>query len=91
MKIPIFRGLGIEDLDQFWFVADVVWKSQHITDDDLKKVKMVTTLQDTALRWCIKYSSSHSNATLDETKTMLNNEFKNPNSLAQSLTKVKEI
>jgi len=49
MKITILRGLGIDDPQQLWFVVDAVWKSQHITDDDLNKVQLVTTLQDRAL------------------------------------------
>ena len=43
MKIPIFIGMGKEDPEQFWFVADSVWKSQQVTNDDLKKVQLVTT------------------------------------------------
>ena len=27
MKMPIFKGLGTKNPEQFWFVADVVWNS----------------------------------------------------------------
>ena len=91
MKMPIFKGLGIEDLEQFWFVANVVWKSQQITDEDLKKAQLVTTLQDRALSWYIKYCTRHPYATLKDTKDAMNNEFKKPKSQAQSVTEVKEI
>lgn len=49
MKMPIFRAMGIEDPKKVWFVVDVVWKSQQVIDDGLKKAQLVTTLQDRAL------------------------------------------
>lgn len=38
MKMLIFEGFGKKHPKQFCFVANVVRKSQQITDDDLKKV-----------------------------------------------------
>ena len=89
MKMPILKGLGTEDPNQFWFFADVVWKSQQITDDDLKKVQLVTGLQDKALGWYIKYSMTHPIVSLKYTKDALNNEFRKPKSQAQFVTEVK--
>lgn len=91
MKMPIFKGLSTKDPEQFWFVADVVWKSQNITNDDLKKAQLVTTLQDRVLRWYIKYSMTHAIATLKDTKDALNNEFNKRKSQSQFITGVKEI
>ena len=28
LKLPTFKGLGDEDMDRFWFVADSVWIAQ---------------------------------------------------------------
>ena len=91
MKMPIFMVLGTKDLDQFWFVADVVWKSQEITDDDMKKAQLVTTLQVRAHIWYIKYNMTHPAASLNDTKDALNNEFRKPKSQAQYVIEVKEI
>lgn len=67
-KTTIFNGLGTEDPDQFWFVADVVWKSQQIIYDDMKKEHLVTALQDRAERWHINYSMIHPADSLKDTK-----------------------
>jgi len=60
-------------------------------DDDLKKVQLVITLQDKALRWYIKYSTTHLAVKLKATKDALNNDFKKPKSQAQFVTEFKEI
>jgi len=44
MKMPIFKGVGREVPEQFWFVAYVMWIAQQITDDHLNKVQLVTVL-----------------------------------------------
>lgn len=86
MKMFVFKGLGTKDLEQFWFIVDVVWKAQNITKENMKKVQLVTTLQDKALSWYIKFFSGKLNATMLETQQVLNNEFKKPKSQAVSVT-----
>ena len=44
IKLPIFRGVGNEDLDQFWFVVRAVWEAQGVTDENIKKATLVNTL-----------------------------------------------
>lgn len=80
MKMVIFKGVGSEDLEKLWFVADVVWIVQQITDDNIKKAQLVTTLQDKVLTWYIKYCEDHPVTTLEDTHQALNREFKNPKS-----------
>jgi len=48
----------------------------------MKKEKLVTTLQDRALSWYIKYSTNHPTASLKDTKDALKNEFRKPKSQA---------
>ena len=60
-------------------------------DDHLKKEKLVTTLQDKALSWYIKYSINHQFASLKNTKDALHNEFWNVKSQAQFVNEIKEI
>lgn len=62
VKFPLFKGLGNEDPDQFWFVVRVVWEDQVITYDHIYKETLVSSFQDHALTWYIKYSNDISNA-----------------------------
>ena len=55
-----------------------MWTVQQITDDNIKKVQLVTTLQDRTMTWYIKYCTDHPIATLAETKDALNKEFSKP-------------
>ena len=68
MKMLIFKGVGSKGPKQFWFVAGVVWTTQQIMDDSIKKEKLVTALQDRALTWYIKYCTNNPTATLVETQ-----------------------
>lgn len=36
MKLPIFKGLGLEDPKQHWFLCDAVWSGKQVIDDDIK-------------------------------------------------------
>lgn len=72
MKLPVFKGVGTEDLEQFWFVADTVWMAQQITNDNMKKAQLVTTLQDRELSWYIKLCTYKPTATMLETQQALN-------------------
>lgn len=33
MKMPIFKGMGTKDPEQFLFVTYAIWKAQQITDE----------------------------------------------------------
>jgi len=66
MIMLIFKDPGIEDPEQFWFLVDVVWKSQQIKDDDVNKAQLVTSLQDRALSWYIKYCMTQPTTTLKD-------------------------
>jgi len=55
MKILIFKGVGSEDPEKLWFVANSLWIAQQITDNNLEKVQLFTTLQDRVLTWYIKF------------------------------------
>jgi len=55
-----------------------MWKVQQINDNDMKKEQLVIALQDRALAWYIKYNTTNRNATLAETKNVLNVQFRKP-------------
>jgi len=91
IKLPIFKGIGSEDTDQFWFVENDVWTTQQITNDNIKKAQLVTSLQDRALTWYINYCVDHPIAMLAKAKDALNKEFSKPNSDSRSMVGFKEI
>lgn len=90
-NMPIFKGQGLEDPNQFWFVIEAVWKAKKINDEDMNKSQVVTVLQDRALPWYIKYITTNPVASLAVMKNALNTEFKKPKSQSQCITKIKEI
>ena len=38
MKLPTFKGIGGEDLEQHWFLCEGVWTIKQILDDNVKLV-----------------------------------------------------
>jgi len=44
VKLPIFKGVENQDMNQFWFVVKVVWEYQGIRDDKMEKVTLVSAL-----------------------------------------------
>ena len=91
MNLPLFKGLGNEDLDQFWFVVRAIWEAQGVTDDHIKKEKLVSGLQDHALTWYIKYSSDNPNARVADIQAVWNREFNSSKSEAKLIVGFKEI
>jgi hypothetical protein len=51
MRLPIFRGDGSKDIDQHWFLCDVVWNIKNVIDEAVKRTQFSTTLRDRTLRW----------------------------------------
>ena len=35
IKLPVFKGTGSEDPEQFWFLCEAVWTAKNITDIDV--------------------------------------------------------
>jgi len=91
IKLPVFKGVGSEDLEQFWFVVRAVWEAHGVTDDNIKKVTLVSALQDCALTWYIKHSNDHPNARIAEIWDVIKKEFSWPKLETQSIIGFKEI
>ena len=91
IKLQVFRGVGNEDPDQLWFMVRAIWEAQDVTNDNIKKVTLVSALQDHALTWYIKHSNDHPNAGITEIQNALNREFGRPKSKTQSIIRFKEI
>ena len=91
MKLPLFKGLGNEDPDQFWFFVWDIWEAQGVIDDHINKATVVSALQDRALTWYIQYHNDNPNAGVADIQTTLNKDFSRPKSEAQSIVGFKEI
>ena len=44
IKLPIFNGNGLEDLEQYWFLCEAVCTVRQILDENIKKEHMMTNL-----------------------------------------------
>ena len=49
LKLPTFKGVGDEDMDRFWFVADSVWTAQNVASDTVKRVQLSLAFIERAL------------------------------------------
>ena len=90
MKLPVFRGAGLEDPEQLWFFCEVVWHVKQVVDDNIKMAQLTTTFRDKALNWFMKYSNGQSR-TIAQVRAALIGEFKKPKSESQCITKLQEI
>ena len=78
MKIPMFKAMGNEDQDQFWFATKAIWEAQGITNYQMKKSTLFISLQDRTLTWYIKYYIDNLTSLLADIQTVLNKEFSRP-------------
>ena len=37
IKLPLFKGTGSKDPEQFWFLSEAVWTAKNITDIDVRR------------------------------------------------------
>jgi hypothetical protein len=92
MRLPIYRGDGFEDLDQYWFLCEVVWNIKNVTDEAFKRTQFSTTLRDHALSWYMKLVQGLAQPKpLNHIKNALIVDFQKPKSKSQCITELKEI
>ena len=92
IKLPIFPGTSVDDLDHHFFLCEAVWNIKKVQNDDIKKAQLTTTFRDKALTWFMKFSTSTQQPkTIKEIKDELKKEFKKPKSESQCITELKEI
>lgn len=91
IKLSVFKGVGNEDPDQFWFVIRVVWEAKGVTNDNINKKMLVNTLQDHALTSYIKHSNDNLNVEIVDIQIGLNREFSRFKPEVQSIIGFKEI
>ena len=90
IKLPVVKGIGLEDPEQFWFLCEAVWTAKNIMDQNTRRTQLVTSFRDWALTWFMKFSSTQNYALADIKKAMIK-EFKKPKSESQCITELKEI
>jgi len=44
IQLPVFKGAGGKDPEQFWFLLTSVWNGQQIVDDNITKATLVSAL-----------------------------------------------
>jgi hypothetical protein len=92
MRLPIFRGDGSEDIDQQWFLCDIVWNTKNVIDEAIIRTQFSTTLRDRALRWYMKLVKGLAQPKpLNMIKNALITYFKKSKSESQCITKLKEV
>jgi hypothetical protein len=58
IKLPIFRGTGVEDPEQHFFIYEAVWNIKQVQNDDIKTSQLATKFRDKSLTWFMKFSAS---------------------------------
>jgi hypothetical protein len=92
MRLSTFRGYGFEDPDQNWFLCEVVWSIENVTDEAIKLAQFSTTMRDCTLSWYLNFIQGVVQPKLlNEIMTALTVEFKKPKSESQRSTELKEI
>ena len=57
MKLPIFKGIRLEDPEKHWFLCESILNVKQVIDDDIEMARLTTTFRDRALNWFMKYSN----------------------------------
>ena len=55
MEIPIIHGNDTDDLEQYWFLCEVIWTARQTVDDNINKIQLETTLRGHALDWYMRF------------------------------------
>jgi hypothetical protein len=89
LRLPMFHGMGKDDVEQHWFTCEAIWSVKRITDEATKIAQLETTFRDKALTWYMKYKATApagQERSLTEIKRDLLKEFQNPKSESQCIT-----
>jgi len=44
IRLPVFKGVGKENPEQFLFVVKAVWEAHRVTNNNVKKATLVSML-----------------------------------------------
>ena len=88
-KLPTFKGVGDEDMDWFWFVAELVWTAHNVASDVVKRAQISLAFEGTTLDWYMGYVGQHADPSIQEIKNALKQQFWKPKSYAQLVVDLK--
>ena len=71
IKLPIFKGTGSEDPEQFWFLCEAVWTAKNIMDQNTRRTQLVTSFRDRDLTWFMKFSNTQNYILANIKKSMI--------------------
>ena len=89
MKLTSFKGVGDEDMHRFWFVTGSVWIAQNVVTDIVKRVQLSLVFEGRALDWYMRYLDQHANASIEDIKDALKQQFKKPKAYSQIVNGLK--
>jgi hypothetical protein len=94
LRLPVFHGMGKDDVEQHWFTSEEIWSMKRITDETTKIVHLETMFRNKALMWYMKYKATMPIGwirSLVDIKRDLLKEFQNPKSKSQYVSEIKDI
>lgn len=71
MKLPKFKGVGDEDMDRVWLVAESLWTTQNVASDVVKRARLSLAFEGRALDWFMGYVGQHIDLSIHENKDAL--------------------
>jgi hypothetical protein len=94
IRLPEFRGDGLDDPEKHLFICEKIWEAKKITDEDTKVSQLEITFRDHALDWYMGLAGNNpmgAPTTIAEVKRQLINEFQKPSSEDQFMNEMIEI
>ena len=91
LRLPTFKGVGDEDMDRFWFVADSVWTAQNVATDMMKRAQLPLAFEDRVVDWYMRHIAQNGSASIQDIKDALKQQFQKPKSYSQCMNEIKEI
>ena len=64
MKLPTFKGVGDEDMDRFWFLAESVWAVWNVASDAVKRAQRSLAFEGRTLDWFMGYVVQHADPSI---------------------------
>ena len=92
IKLPLFNGNGLEDLEKHWFLCESIWTVQQVQNEVIMKEQIIITLRGHALKWYMNLSIVPARIvqkTIDQIQVGLIDKLRKPKSEPQCITKIK--
>jgi hypothetical protein len=94
MMLPMFHGMGRDDVEQYWFTCEEIWHVKRIPDESGKIVQLKITFREKSLTWYMKYKATAPTGqerSLTKINQYMVREFHKPKSESQCVMEIKEV